>query len=384
MRLFKNLCLFVVFMTLQLAVAIPEDVYEAAEKGLDKYLKSIPQGLLNEYGFHDTNELEMCKLGNAFEVQMITPQALMRYQENDTVKSLVSNTGMWYFVVTCQGQNRAMLTVAKGDNSNWEVVSLGNIPLAQELQNIQKAWTNDRGFEPQLVVVYQARKYLFHLPQLDDQNITTISLRPTRAVDYVRTESLTSIISNLQEEVQSNIETEQAYLENIVLEETEFPSHNLPGILQVLNVPQVYQKYDQWCWAGCSEAIFRFYGKNIDQYQIAQEGTKGLNIWNWLWGVTSNPYRKGILELLQMGGLRTNGYNSALSLNQLQSEISGQRPFVVRWGWDNGGGHFVVCKGYEGSTTHIMDPWSGPTVNSYNWLRRGNGHTWTSTLTTSR
>ena len=153
---------------------------------------------------------------------------------------------------------------------------------------------------------------------------------------------------------------------------------------QVLDVPQKYQKYNQWCWAACSEATLSYYGTSVSQETIAQEGTHGVNTWNWLWGITDNPYRKGIKELLAHWNVSGGAISNKLSQSSLQSQIGNRRPVIVRWGWDSGGGHFVICRGLQSDTAYIMDPWSGPTINTYNWLCRGSSHTWTHSLTTSK
>jgi hypothetical protein len=153
---------------------------------------------------------------------------------------------------------------------------------------------------------------------------------------------------------------------------------------QVLNVPQRYQEQNQWCWAGCTQANLAYFGKTVTQTDIAWHGSRGENIWIWLWGQSENPYRSSIQNLLTIYSIRSTAVNSSLDANTLASELANGRPVQVRWGWDSGGGHFVICRGLQGSTAYIMDPWSGPTVNDYSWLVRGGGHTWTHTLLVNR
>jgi ABC-type bacteriocin/lantibiotic exporter with double-glycine peptidase domain len=153
------------------------------------------------------------------------------------------------------------------------------------------------------------------------------------------------------------------------------------ALATVLNVPQRYQEQTQWCWAGCSQAILEYYGTIRTQTEIAQYGTDGANIWNWLYGSSTDPTRNGIdLILLHFAGLSTTPH-ATISEPQVQTEITARRPFVIRWGWDSGGGHFVVGKGIEGDYVYLMDPWYGPTINTYSWVVRGSSHTWTDTLT---
>ena len=151
---------------------------------------------------------------------------------------------------------------------------------------------------------------------------------------------------------------------------------------EVLNIPDVHQEQDQWCWAGCSKAILDYYGFSFTQSQIAQFGTNGDNTWNWLYGESSNPTRKGIdLILYHFGSLVTQSYVRTISIQEIEMLISTGRPFVIRWGWNTGGGHFIVGKGSSGEIIYAMDPWYGSeTISSYNWFCSGDGHYWTHTL----
>jgi hypothetical protein len=150
----------------------------------------------------------------------------------------------------------------------------------------------------------------------------------------------------------------------------------------VLNVRQHYQEQDQWCWSASSQAILEYYRTIKTQTAIAQYGTDGQNIWNWLWGSSTNPTRNGIdLILVYFAKLATTPYSNSLLESAVKTQIDARKPFVVRWGWDSGGGHFVVARGLMGDNMYLMDPWNGPTINTYSWVCQGSSHTWTHTLT---
>jgi hypothetical protein len=166
----------------------------------------------------------------------------------------------------------------------------------------------------------------------------------------------------------------------------------IPCAAIVLDVPQCYQEKDQWCWAGSSQAVLAFYGANVAQTNIAQYGTGGSNTWNYLYGsgTESGVFRRGVdLILGNFAGITSTGTNNLVSLDGVQNEINtNKRPMVIRWLWDSGGGHILVMYGVAISTNcpicftniWLMDPLNGPTVNSYAWVCRGGGHTWTHTL----
>ncbi|MEP7168532.1 MAG: T9SS type A sorting domain-containing protein [Bacteroidota bacterium] len=176
---------------------------------------------------------------------------------------------------------------------------------------------------------------------------------------------------------------------------------NIQVNAQVLNVPEVIQEQNQWCWSGVSKCILDYYGYPQLQCDIAEYarivitwtsfGTQnccvnpnaGCNYWNYNWGAA------GSIQdiLIHFGNIQNYGVGSALSLSQINTEISINHPFVVRWGWTTGGGHFVVGHGVNGNDVNYMNPWFGEGlhVSTYSWLVNDGNHTWTHTnvLTTS-
>jgi len=162
---------------------------------------------------------------------------------------------------------------------------------------------------------------------------------------------------------------------------------------KVLNVPERFQEASLWCWAACSQAILSYYGTNLSQCTIANWARKK-NGWgsddccvnpegatcnqiNFLYGTAGS-----IQAILQNWGVSSKGLNYPLSQATVTTEINNCRPFVIRWGWTGGGGHFLVGRGIEDNIVHYIDPLPGKgyqTAN-YSWLVRGGNHTWTHTL----
>jgi len=170
---------------------------------------------------------------------------------------------------------------------------------------------------------------------------------------------------------------------------------------QILELPVVTQEETEWCWVGVSKSILDYYGNTVSQCEIAEyarqeitwhdfgdtnccdDTTQGCNYWNYNWGPS------GSIQdiLIYFDNIQNYGYADPLSLAEIVSEIAAGRPFVVRWGWDFGGGHFVVGHGVNGGDISYMDPWFGEGyhISTYDWLVSGGSHTWTHTnvLTTS-
>ena len=147
---------------------------------------------------------------------------------------------------------------------------------------------------------------------------------------------------------------------------------------KVLSVPAIVQEMSQWCWAAVSESVLEYYGMDITQTEIADYGTGGVNTWNYLWSSTDT--RKGIVYILDhFDGHTYNGFFDAIPLSDVTTIIDDDRPIIFRWGWDGGGGHFLVIHGVEGNNIHYMDPMFGYAVALYDWMVDGANHTWTDT-----
>jgi len=167
---------------------------------------------------------------------------------------------------------------------------------------------------------------------------------------------------------------------------------------QVLPIRLMFQEQDQWCWSGVSACILDYYCHTTPQCEIAEytrtvetfgdisfgntpccTNPTSCNNWNYLWG---GP---GSIQdiLIHFGNISNTGVSSALTKNQVETEITNNRLFVIRWGWDTGGGHFVVGHGINGDMMYYMNPWYGEgfLTGTYSWVCSGGGHTWTHTGT---
>jgi hypothetical protein len=178
----------------------------------------------------------------------------------------------------------------------------------------------------------------------------------------------------------------------------------LPLFSQVLNVPQVIQEQNEWCWAASSACMLGYFNDPTAQCTIAEytrsvstscnpnnygtvncctDPTQGCNQWNYNWGCPGS-----IQDILtHFGFILTNSISDSLNLTAIQTEISGGRPFIFRWGWTTGGGQFLVGYGISGNNMYYNDPWFGEgyEINTYHWVQSGTNsegtHTWTHTQT---
>ncbi len=164
----------------------------------------------------------------------------------------------------------------------------------------------------------------------------------------------------------------------------------------VLGLPTVIQVQNQWCWSACSNCILTHYGLSTTQCQIAEytrtvatwhnfgsmnccsTATAGCNYWNYMWG-----YAGSIDDILmQFGSIGVSNISNTISVSAIQTEINNNRPFVIRWGWTSGGGHFILGEGYSASNNvYYMNPWpgEGSKVATYAWVVNDGVHSWTHT-----
>lgn len=156
------------------------------------------------------------------------------------------------------------------------------------------------------------------------------------------------------------------------------------------------QENDQWCWAACSKTVLSLYNKNLSQCEIAEyartqitwynfgsvncctDATKGCNYWNYNWGSPGS-----IADIISHYGQTSVNVSSSLTFAQANTEIINRKPFIVRWGWRTGGGHFVVGYGVNPATSsiYLMNPWpgEGKSIQKHAWVVDDGSHTWTHT-----
>jgi hypothetical protein len=163
-----------------------------------------------------------------------------------------------------------------------------------------------------------------------------------------------------------------------------------------LNVNLITQEHSNWCWAGTSVDVLNWYGKTPSQCAVAnwafgRSDACGNGTFNWnsyansansMYGVNGS-----IQAILSHWGVSSYGNAYSLSFAGVVTEVNASRPFIMRFGWYGGGGHFLVGYGYDDrsgtQTMAYMNPWPGEgyTWSNYSWTTYASrDHTWTNTL----
>jgi len=165
-----------------------------------------------------------------------------------------------------------------------------------------------------------------------------------------------------------------------------------------LNVPLEMQEHSQWCWAAVSSSLLHYFGqRGVSQCAIAEfarkkttyrnfgpadccvDPTQGCNQWNYLFSADGSV--EHILEHFGKVLSKTlpKAYSQAEADQQLNTLLV---PFIIRWQWSHGSGHFVLARGLTGDALHYMNPWYGEgyKIAKHSWVVKGGNHTWMHTL----
>ncbi|HEX7369379.1 MAG TPA: C39 family peptidase [Rhodanobacteraceae bacterium] len=167
---------------------------------------------------------------------------------------------------------------------------------------------------------------------------------------------------------------------------------------QYLNVAEITQEHSNWCWAATSLDMLEWYGMNSSQCDIVDwafgiNDACGNSNFNWNSPINSSNALYGqsgsIQDILSSAGLGTQVYTSALNWNTIVADVNASSPFIIRFGWYGGGGHFLVGYGYYDlqGTQYVgyMNPLPGEgyTWSTYSWTAYAPyDHTWTDSLRT--
>ncbi|MBY0572748.1 MAG: C39 family peptidase [Undibacterium sp.] len=158
-----------------------------------------------------------------------------------------------------------------------------------------------------------------------------------------------------------------------------------------LTVPLKVQEHSQWCWAGASQMVLNYFSKTPTQcaeanYALGINYACGNSTFNWNSNANQPQPTNAISTILNGWGV-SSSVVGRLSQATSTSKINAKKPYVILWSWTNGGGHFVVIKGYtnNGSTLYINDPWpgNGAYVRTYASTASASDRYWYNTAVTN-
>ncbi|WP_229891122.1 papain-like cysteine protease family protein [Streptomyces mashuensis] len=125
------------------------------------------------------------------------------------------------------------------------------------------------------------------------------------------------------------------------------------------------QEKTQWCWDASGNTIAAWWGYSYTQTQFCDLAHSATGV-----SCANQPATLGDMAgaWQKMGFSNTGtGVSSALSFNDISTEVNASRPMGVRIGWNSGGGHMNVIYGFDerNNTIGVGDPW--PDTQTYTW-----------------
>ena len=124
---------------------------------------------------------------------------------------------------------------------------------------------------------------------------------------------------------------------------------------KVLDMPQLHQQTDNWCWAACAEMVLRYFGHDAAQSKIAERYVAYLKAHN-------KPHSMGCAdtqcavsdfgEVLKMWGVKADHRPRDIAFSTVRKELDAGRPVIVLLDWFGSDecfldGHFVIICGWH-------------------------------------
>lgn len=140
------------------------------------------------------------------------------------------------------------------------------------------------------------------------------------------------------------------------------------------------QEKSNWCWAAASRTIIHHItGTAASQCKLVEWGKDTSSCAN-----VTGSFGKNVSQALAKGGVGNVGTFGAftISYSYLQGELDAGRLVMIRWAWSTGGGHMLVLRGYDTSTSTVsfVNPEkSAFQSDTYDHIVQFSTHTWTHT-----
>lgn len=112
---------------------IYREISKAAADGLQEFVKQIPEGYENAYGFNSKYEINNATVGNVYEIYTISPEFLKN--PNIDKHSFAKPVDEFRVEVTYNDEVKTFITVSK-INGLYKAVDLGGAELSKEFSKI--------------------------------------------------------------------------------------------------------------------------------------------------------------------------------------------------------------------------------------------------------
>ena len=172
-------CLFTEILTCVITLGVfaqettpPAEAIRAAHDRFTQFLtRAVTEDTKTLVGFDAGDNLNRAVLGEPFRIYTLSADSIRHYNGTSPLRSIVSETNMWYFPIRIDGKIKMMLYVGK-KNGVWMRAGLGSAGLAGKMQEITTQWSHSKGYTPMVVQQYDIGAYLYSIPQVDAYNLT--------------------------------------------------------------------------------------------------------------------------------------------------------------------------------------------------------------------
>jgi hypothetical protein len=134
----------------------PREILNAAQEGIDSFLKKIELPALYDVGFKSQEDVDNAAIGDGFQIFTIPPERLLNEDVEPDLSILVIPMDMWQFLVRIPTRIVSLITIDRM-KGNWKPVSIGSAGLAEQLGIFLEAWPQTQGYSYRLIRVYQAK-----------------------------------------------------------------------------------------------------------------------------------------------------------------------------------------------------------------------------------
>lgn len=117
-----------------------------------------------------------------------------------------------------------------------------------------------------------------------------------------------------------------------------------------MNTPYFRQEQDHWCAPACLQMIFKFYGQDISQQELAEKLHTNEEM-----GTDNADIARVVKELSLVATVQTNA-----AWEDIQKYVDQDVPVIVNFiEASEGGGHFAVVVAINEGELLVHDPWNG-------------------------
>jgi hypothetical protein len=170
---------------------VPPEALAAAQQGLPRFLRALPEAELAHYGFDSSRDLARATLGEPFRLYTLEPEDIFAGARGSAAAMEGRATNRVLFPVVCDDRPRTILTIAEIDGI-WQAIALGGLSPAPQLLELERQWPAGEGYRLRYIQVYPGGTQFVQVAQEDFHGLVPLEstarslglLGPDEAYDF--------------------------------------------------------------------------------------------------------------------------------------------------------------------------------------------------------